>query len=119
MIEQLTAQTFENAVAETEVPVLLDFWSPSCGPCKLQEKVLNELETHADGQFQIKKINVWDEPELATRFQISAVPTLVVFNQGKIVRSLVGYHDKSKLLLALQQIDKNTAGNRVSAPASA
>ena len=119
MIEHLTAQSFEDAVTGSEVPLLLDFWSPSCGPCKLQEKVLNELETDSDRQFQIKKINVWDEPELATRFQISAVPTLVIFNQGKIVRSLVGYHDKSKLLLALQQIDKNTAGNRVSMPASA
>jgi thioredoxin 1 len=86
------------------VPVLVDFWSPACGPCRLQEPVLSELADQAAGQFEVKKVNVWDSPELATQFQISAVPTLMIFKQGQVVKTLVGYQDKSKLLTALQGV---------------
>lgn len=113
MIEQLTTQGFDSAVAESNVPLVLDFWSPSCGPCKLQDQVLKELASEADGRFEIKKVNVWDEPDLAARFQISAVPTLLIVKHGEVVRSLVGYHDQTKLLRALQQVDENAALSRV------
>jgi thioredoxin 1 len=103
MIHELTTNLFQEEVLATDVPVLVDFWSPSCGPCRLQESVLHELAEEAEGRFQVKKINVWDEPDLATRFQISAVPTLLVFHNGQVVKSLVGYQDKAKLLRALQE----------------
>lgn len=103
MVQELTTARFEQDVFAAEVPVLVDFWSPACGPCRLQEPVLNELAQQADGQFEVRKVNVWDSPELATQFQISAVPTLMIFKQGQVVRTLVGYQDKSKLLTALQK----------------
>ncbi len=103
MVQELTTAVFDQEVLASEVPVLVDFWSPSCGPCKLQEPALKELASEAAGQFHVAKVNVWDEPDLATRFRISAVPTLMIFDQGEVVRSLVGYQTKSKLLQALQQ----------------
>lgn len=102
MVQELTNDLFQDQVLKSDVPVLVDFWSPGCGPCRLQESVLTELATEADGQFEVKKINVWDEPELATQFQISAVPTLLVFKNGEVVKSLLGYQDKTKLLRVLQ-----------------
>jgi thioredoxin 1 len=104
MTQELTADLFQYEVLESEIPVLVDFWSPSCAPCKLQHPVLDELASEGTGRFQIKKINVWEEPELATRFRISAVPTLLIFRHGEVVRSLVGFQDKSKLLRALQEV---------------
>ena len=103
MVQELTTNQFQNEVLASEVPVVVDFWSPSCGPCRLQDPVIKELASEVDGQFQFKKVNVWDEPDLATQFQISAVPTLLIFNKGEVVRTLVGYQDKARLLRALQE----------------
>jgi thioredoxin 1 len=103
MLQELTVDLFQQEVLDSNVPVLVDFWSPGCGPCKLQDPVLKELADDADGKYRVKKINVWDEPELATRFEIRAVPTLLVFHQGEVVRSLVGYQKKSVILQALQE----------------
>jgi thioredoxin 1 len=103
MVQELTVDLFQDEVLGADVPVLVDFWSPGCGPCRLQDAVLKELVTEGKGRFQVKRINVWDEPELATRFQISAVPTLLIFDHGEVVRSLVGYQDKVRILRALQE----------------
>jgi thioredoxin 1 len=103
MLQELTTTGFDNEVLASAIPVLVDFWSPTCGPCRLQEPVLHELANEAQGRFHVTKINVWDEPDLATRFQISAVPTLLIFREGQVVRSLVGYQDKPKLLRALHE----------------
>ncbi len=103
MVQKLTTQSFQNEVLASAVPVLVDFWSPGCRPCELLAPVLDELAREAEGRFHIQKINVWDEPALASRFRISAVPTLLVFKNGEVMRSLVGFHDKRKLLQALQE----------------
>jgi len=103
MTLELTTNQFEHDVLESNVPVLVDFWSPGCGPCRLQDPILKELADESEGRFQVKKVNVWDEPDLATQFEISAVPTLMVFDQGKVVRTLVGYQDKNRLLKVLQE----------------
>ena len=103
MVQELNVDRFQREVLESGVPVLVDFWSPGCGPCRLQDPVLTELANESAGRFEIRKVNVWDQPDLATQFQISAVPTLLVFDQGKVVKALVGYQDKSKLLRALHE----------------
>lgn len=103
MVRELTSDLFQNEVLSSETPVLVDFWSPGCGPCRLQDPVIKELAAEVDGQFQFKKVNVWDEPDLAAQFQISAVPTLLIFNHGEVVKALVGYQDKTRLLRALQE----------------
>ncbi|HEV3344555.1 MAG TPA: thioredoxin [Pirellulales bacterium] len=102
-VQQLTNDAFETEVLASDVPVLVDFWSPSCGPCRMMEPVIDELAKESEGRYHVKKVNVWDEPELATRFQISAVPTLLVFKQGEVVWSALGVQDKRKLSRALQE----------------
>jgi thioredoxin 1 len=103
MVQELTTDRFDAQLESAATPVLVDFWSPACGPCRLQDTVLKELEVESNGRFQIQKVNVWDEPELATRFRVSAVPTLLIFQSGKVVKSFVGYQDKSRLLKALDE----------------
>ena len=103
MIQELNSDLFQSDVLTSPLPVLVDFWSPCCGPCRLQDPVLHEIAAETKGQFHVRKINVWEEGELATRYQISAVPTLLIFHHGEVVRSLIGYQEKSKLLRALQE----------------
>lgn len=102
MISQLTVDSFETEVLGSEIPVVVDFWSPGCGPCRLQDPILEELAAENSGRIQVKKINVWDEPDLATRFSISAVPTVLIFDRGEVVRTLVGVQDKPRLVRALE-----------------
>jgi thioredoxin 1 len=101
LAQELTKDIFETEVLASEVPVLVDFWSPSCGPCRMMEPTIKELADESAGRYLVKKVNVWEEPDLATRFQISAVPTLLLFKQGEVVWSALGLQDKRKLLKAL------------------
>ena len=103
MLQELTFGTFDAQVLNSSRPVVVDFWSPSCGPCGLQEGVLKNLANQFEGEVEFRKVNVWDEADLAVRFQISAVPTLIVFNQGQPVQTLVGYQDQRRLSAALQR----------------
>ena len=102
-VQELTMDVFQAEVLASEVPVLVDFWSPTCPPCRMMEPAIDELARESAGRFQVKKVNVWDEPDLAARFQIHAVPTLLLFKDGQVVTSLLGFQDKRRLLKALQE----------------
>jgi thioredoxin 1 len=102
MVQELTAESFQQEVLDSAVPVLVDFWSPTCAPCRRMAPVLDELAAEAGGRFRVGKVNAWDEQGLAVRYRISAVPTLLVFRGGAVVNTLVGYHDKRRLLEALR-----------------
>ena len=101
MVLELTAANIQHEILGADVPVLVDFWSPACAPCRRLAPVLDEVAAEAGGRFRVGKVNVWEEQELAARYRISAVPTLLVFRGGAVVRSLVGYQDKRRLLEAL------------------
>jgi thioredoxin 1 len=88
--------------AKSTVPVLVDFWSPNCDPCRRLAPILDELAAEAGGRFRVGKVNAWEEQGLAVRYRISAVPTLLVFKGGAVVNSMVGYQDKRRLLEALK-----------------
>ena len=102
MVQELTNDTFKQNVLDSTVPVLVDFWSPTCAPCRRIAPVLDELAAEAGGRFRVGKVNAWDEQDLAVRYRISAVPTLLVFKAGAVVNTLVGYQDKRRLLEALK-----------------
>ena len=102
MVHELTAANFTHEVLESPVPVLVDFWAPLCKPCELTAPHVEKLATEAGGRFRVGKVNAWDEQDLAVRFRISAVPTLLVFKGGAVVNSMVGYQDKRRLLEALK-----------------
>jgi thioredoxin 1 len=102
MTQELTIDNFQKEVLDSAVPVLVDFWSPTCGPCRRLAPVLEQLDVEAGGRFRVGKVNVFEQQDLAVRYGISAVPTLLLFKGGALVNNLVGYQDRRRLLEALR-----------------
>src|ERR1700722_9254656 len=91
-MKELTTASFQQEVLDSDVPVLVDFWSPTCGPCRQIAPVVEQLAEEADGRFRVGKVNVFDQQDLGVRYRITAVHTLV------------GYQDKRKLLAVMQPL---------------
>ncbi|MGI6050490.1 MAG: thioredoxin [Acetivibrionales bacterium] len=86
--------TFENEIQGSNTPVLVDFWAPWCGPCRMLSPVLDELAGELRGQVKILKVNVDEEPELASKFGVMSIPTVIAFKQGKATNKVVGFRSK-------------------------
>ncbi|GAB2677278.1 thioredoxin [Paenibacillus thermoaerophilus] len=95
-IAQVTDQSFKSEV-ETSGTVLVDFWAPWCGPCKMIAPVLEELDQEIGGQVKIAKVNVDENPESAGRFGVMSIPTLILFKDGQPVDKVVGFQSKDAL----------------------
>ena len=94
---KITAANFENEVLNSDKPVLLDFYADWCGPCKMLAPVVHEIAEENAGTIKVGKINVDEQMELAMRFQVSSIPMLVVFKDGKAVAKSVVYRPKSEI----------------------
>ena len=94
---KITAANFENEVLNSDKPVQLDFYADWCGPCKMLAPVVHEIAEENAGTLKVGKINVDEQMELAMRFQVSSIPMLVVFKDGKAVAKSVGYRPKAEI----------------------
>ena len=93
----ITNESFENEVLRADKPVLLDFWAPWCGPCRMVSPIVDEIaEERSD--IVVGKINVDEQPALASRFGIMSIPTLVVMKDGKVANHAVGARSKAQIL---------------------
>ena len=96
MANVFTTENFEKEVLESDVPVLVDFWATWCMPCKMLAPVIEEIAAEADG-YKVGKVDVDQEPELAQKYRIMSIPSILVFKNGKVAASTVGVQPKAAL----------------------
>ena len=96
-IHYVTDDTFEAEVLQSQQPVLVDYWAEWCGPCKMIAPILDEVSRDYDGRVQVAKLNVDDNQEVAAKYGIRGIPTLMLFKQGEVVATKVGALSKSQL----------------------
>lgn len=93
----ITLENFENEVIKSEKPVLVDFWAPWCGPCRMLSPVVDEI-AEENSNIKVGKVNVDEQEDLAVRFGIMSIPTLIVFKNGEAVKKTMGVQPKAAIL---------------------
>jgi thioredoxin 1 len=102
MALETTDQSFENDVLKSQLPVLVDFWAPWCGPCRIAGPIVDNVAKKIEGKAKVYKLNVDDNPQTASKYGVSGIPTIIVFRDGKVEKQLVGVRQEAEYLSALQ-----------------
>ncbi|MDD7266726.1 MAG: thioredoxin [Lachnospiraceae bacterium] len=101
LVVTITKDNFQQVVLDAQGPVLVDFWASWCGPCKMLSPLVDEVAAETAGKAVVGKVNVDEQPELAQKFGVMSIPTLLVFNKGEVVQTSVGAVPKAKILALL------------------
>ncbi|MDH4144795.1 MAG: thioredoxin [Acidimicrobiia bacterium] len=102
-VNHLSDTTFDETVAGSSEPVLVDFWAEWCGPCKMIAPILDEMADEHAGKLAIAKVNVDENPDIARRFQVMSIPTLILFKDGEPAKRLVGARGKGQLVSEIEE----------------
>jgi len=94
---EISNEKFSEMVLKAKLPVLVDFWAPWCGPCRMVAPLVNELANEYDGKVSFVKINVDENPETARQYGVMSIPTLIIFKSGQPVSNIVGFRPKPEL----------------------
>ena len=100
---KITKDNFQTEVLQSSLPVLIDFWAPWCGPCRMLAPVIEELAADFKGKAKVGKVNVDEEPELAAAFGVASISTIVVMKNGKVADISVGFQAKAALAAMLEK----------------
>ncbi|KOF57187.1 hypothetical protein AGR56_11970 [Clostridium sp. DMHC 10] len=94
-MKEINESMFNEEVIESDIPVVVDFWAPWCGPCRMVAPVMEELDKQYSGKVKFVKVNVDENPIISNKFRIASIPTIMVFNSGKAVENIIGFRPKS------------------------
>jgi thioredoxin 1 len=96
-VTEVTDNNFQAEVIESEVPVLVDFWAPWCGPCRMVSPVIEEIAQERGEDLKVVKLNIDENQETAVKFNVMSIPTLILFRHGAVAKTVVGAYPKRKL----------------------
>ena len=102
-IVTLTSSTFDETVNSSSTPILVDFWAEWCGPCKMIAPILAEIAGEKSGNLTVAKLNVDDHGDIAGRFNVMSIPTMLLFKDGQVVKQVVGAMPKARLLQEISE----------------
>jgi thioredoxin 1 len=103
-IAEITDANFQQEVLDSSIPVLVDFWAPWCGPCRMLTPTIEELAREYDGKVKVGKLNTDESPEVPSKYGISSIPTVLLFKNGELVDRLVGLNPKPRFQQMLAKV---------------
>jgi thioredoxin 1 len=101
-VTDVTDNNFQAEVLESDVPVLVDFWAPWCGPCRMVAPVVEEIAKEREGELKVVKLNIDENQQTAIDYDVMSIPTLIVFSHGQVAKKVIGAYPKRKLEAELE-----------------